>query len=647
MVFVDDAVHAVFAVCAVGAVNPYGTFLHGDVGFGVLAVLAGLAGEADMAFGAVFAVLTVNGNAVLAVLAGNGDAVLAVNAYAGFPVPAVYADMAGGSGCAVLAVFAVDCDVVNVQVSVHYYVDGSNCVFAFAGLGDDGLQVFTAVAVIVLGAGTHDVHTAVDAVRSRVRVAGVGAEVQAVVGSGYLMGVAFRIGVFDAGNAVGAGSAVLTNDGFAPDHMDVADAVLAVLAGRACQADVAYAVLTVDGYSRFAVLAILAVYGDAVLAVDAYAGYAVFTVYSDVAVYAVLTVFARAADGNIVAEFYVKYIVAVCCLGEAQLQVAAVVGVGALIVRGCGAFVDGNFCPGCSGVLFQLAYVDHVGICFARCHVVDLVAAEGYVAFVDDDVAFRTAVGDGHTFIVDDGIAHGNAAFFAQVDIFIQFYGELAVFAVLFRHYADIAGGQVVFVLGFAYYVDGLVQLHGCAVAEVAGILHAVVQGGYRFIVDDDAGDAVFAVYAGLAVFGDGDGLDLTVFTGDADSTGGAVLTLNGEAGFAGGAVLAVDYDGVNVQVTGQFQVVIICTVFVLGTFQCQVAIRVRYRCIICGSSYAAYADGSMPAVYFFNSLPYPFKLGNVNSVRIIITGCYILNLTGYDLPIRIVSTANGNRTCR
>ena len=178
----------------------------------------------------------------------------------------------------------------------------------------------------------------------------------------------------------------------------------------------------------------------------------------------------------------------------------------------------------------------------------DHVAAEGYVAFVDDDVAFRTAVIDGETFIVDDRVAHGDAAFFRQVDVLVQLNHQLcaAVFR-RFGYYADVAVGKFVFAGcgGVAYDIYIIVQFYRyrivLGVAEVTAVLHAVVQGGYFVfgavvVFVDDAVHAVFAVCAVGAV-----NAYRAFLHGDIGFGVLSVLAgLAGEADVAFGAVFAV-----------------------------------------------------------------------------------------------------------
>ena len=184
----------------------------------------------------------------------------------------------------------------------------------------------------------------------------------------------------------------------------------------------------------------------------------------------------------------------VFCCRNIQIQVAA----GSIVaVRACFyAAANGNFRLGFSRVFFQLVNVDRVSSVFARSYVDDLVACHVNLVFREG-----RAFVDGQAIVVDDGVAHGHAAIRGQVDILIQFDDQVCILFVriLVRHYADVAGGQVVFVFRFAFDIYSVVQLHSRAVAKVAGVLQTVVQSSYVVIVAfrifvNDAGDTVFTV---------------------------------------------------------------------------------------------------------------------------------------------------------
>ena len=109
---------------------------------------------------------------------------------------------------------------------------------------------------------------------------------------------------------------------------------------------------------------------------------------------------------------------------------------------------------------------------------------------------------------------------------------------VFFRINTDDFNGRIQFV---GYRVVALFFFR-----SVSAEFQAVVQGSNRFVINDQAGNrfAVLTVYARFTLAGNGDGLDLAVFTLHTDR---ARCT-----GFARGAVLAVDYNRVNIDVSGQ-----------------------------------------------------------------------------------------------
>ena len=86
---------------------------------------------------------------------------------------------------------------------------------------------------------------------------------------------------------------------------------------------------------------------------------------------------------------------------------------------------------------------------------------------------FRLA--DGHTIIVDGRIPHLDRTIVTKVEVLVQLDQQLTVIATLARNYTDVAIRKVGFLLGIALDVDRLVQLDRSTIAEITGILLAVI----------------------------------------------------------------------------------------------------------------------------------------------------------------------------
>ena len=191
---------------------------------------------------------------------------------------------------------------------------------------------------------------------------------------------------------------------------------------------------------------------------------------------------------------------------------------------------------------------------------------------------------------MDMYVAKSDAAFIAKINVFIQFDGQLAVFAVLVCSYADVAVNQVIFAGCVADHIHGLVQLHSRAVTEVTGVLQAVVQGSYRFVINEDTGSR-YTVYARCSVLAANRNVaGFTIFTIDTNLT---VL-----------AVFAVHDDGIYVDILSKLQIVNIMSVFCLGHIQIQVAGGVVYAFAFSGRCAFAYGHFSMAALHGFGNCP-------------------------------------------
>ena len=152
VVFIDNAVHAVFAIIPIGTVHTVLAILHIDVGTGVLAILAGRTGEADMAFAsilAIFAIGNADGDAILAIFAFHGNAVFAI--LARFTVMANddgSATLGLNGDFAVFAILPVSAFLADSQIVVELDVVGQDSAIIFLG-GDHQVAVGGVVIAIV------------------------------------------------------------------------------------------------------------------------------------------------------------------------------------------------------------------------------------------------------------------------------------------------------------------------------------------------------------------------------------------------------------------------------------------------------------------------------------------------------------------
>ncbi|CDF04673.1 unknown [Megasphaera elsdenii CAG:570] len=110
VVFVYDAVHAVFATMAVGTIDTDLAILDMDISRCVLTIFAGRTRQANVAFRTILTVDTLDGDTIFAIFTFDGNAILAINADAGLAISPIDTHMA------ILSIFTVFASTTDVQV---------------------------------------------------------------------------------------------------------------------------------------------------------------------------------------------------------------------------------------------------------------------------------------------------------------------------------------------------------------------------------------------------------------------------------------------------------------------------------------------------------------------------------------------------